>query len=113
MIIGRAERPIACSVRTLYRQFQQGLYDQTTLPTKGKRKPNDHQEKRWKQTFNRNTSGRQKDYPHYKDEFGHLEGDTIVDVYHKSAVITLVERVSKAIIILKPEGAKHRILKRR
>ncbi|BDP76792.1 hypothetical protein EfmAA242_10200 [Enterococcus faecium] len=37
-------------------------------------------------------------------EFGHLEGDTIVGIHHKSAVITLVERLSKAIIALKPEG---------
>ncbi|WP_256923019.1 IS30 family transposase, partial [Enterococcus faecium] len=38
--------------------------------------------------------------------FGHLEGDTIVGIHHKSAVITLVERLSKAIIVLKPEGRK-------
>lgn len=36
--------------------------------------------------------------------FGHLEGDTIVGVQHKSAVITLVERLSKVITTLKPEG---------
>ncbi|HAQ5919759.1 TPA: IS30 family transposase, partial [Enterococcus faecium] len=36
----------------------------------------------------------------------HLEGDTIVGIHHKSAVITLVERLSKAIIALKPEGRK-------
>jgi len=106
VIIGRAERPIACSVRTLYRQFKQGLFDQTTLPMKGKRKPNGHQEKRGKQAFKRNISERQKDYPHFEDEFGHLEGDTIVGVRHKSAVITLVEILSKAIITLKPDGRK-------
>ncbi|PQF76349.1 IS30 family transposase, partial [Enterococcus faecium] len=27
-------------------------------------------------------------------------------IHHKSAVITLVERLSKAIIVLKPEGRK-------
>ena len=106
VIIGRAERPIACSVSTLYRQFRQGLFDQTTLPMKGKRKPNGHQEKRGKQAFKRNISEKQKDYPDFKDEFGHLEGDTIVGVHHKSAVITLVECVSKAIVTLKPKGRK-------
>lgn len=106
VIIGRAERPIACSVRTLYRQFKQGLFDQTTLPMKGKRKPNGHQEKRGKQAFKRNISERQKDYPNFKDEFGHLEGDTIVGVHHKSAVITLVECISKAVVTLKPKGRK-------
>lgn len=106
VIIGRAERSISCSVRTLYRQFKQGLFDQTTLPMKGKRKPNGHQEKRGKQAFKRNISERLTDYPQFEDEFGHLEGDTIVGVHHKSAVITLVERVSKAIITLKPNGRK-------
>lgn len=106
VIIGRAERPIACSVRTLYRQFKQGLFDQTTLPMKGKRKPNGHQEKRGKQAFKRNISERQKDYPDFKDEFGHLEGDSIVGIHHKSAVITLVECISKAIVTLKPKGRK-------
>lgn len=38
------------------------------------------------------------------NEFGHLEGDTIVGLKHKSAVITLVERLSKVIITLKPCG---------
>ncbi|BCA87094.1 hypothetical protein EsVE80_p1-00240 (plasmid) [Enterococcus saigonensis] len=38
------------------------------------------------------------------NEFGHLEGDTIVGLKHKSAVITLVERLSKVIITLQPCG---------
>lgn len=45
-------------------------------------------------------------YPNFKTEFGHLEGDTIVGEKHKSAVITLVERCSKAIITLKTNGRK-------
>lgn len=44
------------------------------------------------------------DYPAFDTEFGHLEGDTIVGEHHKSAVITLVERLSKVIITLKPKG---------
>lgn len=106
VIIGRAERPIDCSVRTLYRQFKQGIFDEQSLPMKGKRKPNGHKEKRGKQQFKRGLLERQIDYPHFKNEFGHLEGDTIVGIHHKSAVITLVERVSKAIITLKPDGRK-------
>ena len=46
-----------------------------------------------------------KDYVVFEEEFGHLEGDTIVGIHHKS-VITTVERLSKAIIALKPEGRK-------
>lgn len=45
-------------------------------------------------------------YPDFKTEFGHQEGDTIVGEKNKSAVITLVERCSKAIITLKTNGRK-------
>lgn len=38
----------------------------------GKRKSNEHQERRGKQAFKRNISEREKDYPLFKDEFGHL-----------------------------------------
>lgn len=51
MIIGRAEVPISCSVRTLYRLFKRGQFDSTILPMKGKRKSNGHKEKRGKQAF--------------------------------------------------------------
>ena len=106
IIIGRGEKHIDCSTRTLYRQFKAGLFDQATLPMKGKRKPNGHQERRGKQAFKRNIAEREQQYPSFKKEFGHIEGDTIVGVHHKSAVITLVERLSKVIITLKPEGRK-------
>lgn len=71
---------------------------------KGKRKKNGYVEKRGKQAFRMTLKDRDKAYPAFENEFGHLEGDTIVGKDHKSAVITLVERVSKAIITLKPEG---------
>lgn len=106
VIIGRAEQPISCSMRTLYRRFEDETFDRTALPMKGKRKPNGYNERRGKQAFKRNIAEREKDYPLFKDEFGHIEGDTIVGARHKSAVITLVERLSKAIITLKPEGRK-------
>lgn len=73
---------------------------------KGKRKPNGHKEKRGKQSFRRKLNDRKKDYPDFVNEFGHLEGDTIVGLNHKSAVITLVERLFKVIITLKPDGRK-------
>ena len=50
---------------------------------KGKRKPNGHKERRGKQAFKRNISERLTDYPEFQQEFGHLEGDTIVGVHHK------------------------------
>lgn len=106
VIIGRAERTFSCSVSTLYRRFKAGEFDVQHLPMQGKRKPNGYREKRGKQAFKRNISEREKDYAVFEEEFGHLEGDTIVGIHHKSAVITLVERLSKAIIALKPEGRK-------
>lgn len=104
VIIGRKEKPISCSMRTLYRRFSEGEFDQESLPMQGKRKPNGHQEKRGRQSFRRTIKDREKDHPNFDEEFGHLEGDTIIGRHHKSAVITLVERKSKCIIAIKPAG---------
>ena len=71
-------------MRTLYRKFKSGEFNQETLPMKDKRKPNGHQEKRGKQSFRRNIRDRDIDHPNYQKEFGHLEGDTIVGRHHKS-----------------------------
>src|SRR5699024_9883569 len=90
----------------LYRQFEKGILDTDKLPMKGKRKPNGHQEKRGKQAFKRGIKDRDQEHPNFEKEFGHLEGDTIVGSQHKSAIITLVERISKCIITIKPEGRK-------
>lgn len=106
VIIGRQEKMISCGMKTLYRLFEKGTFSQEKLPMKGKRKPNGHQEKRGKQAFRRTIKDRDQEHPNYENEFGHLEGDTIVGNHHKSAVITLVERLSKCIITLKPEGRK-------
>lgn len=51
VIISRAEFPISCSVRTLYKLFERKQFDSSTLPMKSKRKPNGHKEKRGKQAF--------------------------------------------------------------
>lgn len=102
--VGRQEHPIDCSVRTLYRLFERQIFNISTLPMKGERKPNAHKERRGRQAFKRNISERVNDYPAFDTEFGHLEGDTIVGEYHKSTVITLFERLSKVIITLKPDG---------
>ena len=107
VIIGRAEKDIGCSMRTLYRHFKESsLFDVTTLPMKGKRKPNGHKETRGKQSDRRSLEDRTKAYPTFESEFGHLEGDTIIGKDHKSAVITLAERVSKLIIALETPGRK-------
>ncbi|MDQ8541573.1 hypothetical protein Q3F84_15075, partial [Enterococcus faecium] len=71
------------------RLFSKGIFDIDTLPMRGKRKPNGHQEKRGKQQYQRSIHDRSDNYPDFNSEFGHLEGDTIVGIHHKSAVITL------------------------
>ena len=106
MIIGRGKFSISCSVRTLYRHFKNGEFDQNKLPMQGKRKINGHQERRGKQAFKQNIVERKTNYASFEIEFGHLEGDTIVGFHHKSAMITLVERLSKVIIALKPEDRR-------
>ncbi|WP_148813800.1 IS30 family transposase, partial [Enterococcus faecium] len=70
-------------------------------------------EKRGKQGFRRSIRDRKTDYTQFDHEFGHLEGDTIVGGKHKSAVITLVERLSKVIITLKPEGRQAKDIENR
>lgn len=54
----------------------------------------------------RSIEDRERAYPKYNEEFGHLEGDTIVGKNHKSCIITSVERISKCIITLNPQGRK-------
>ena len=92
-------------MRTLYRLFSKGIFDIDTLPMKGKRNPMAIR-KTGKQQYQRSIHDRPDNYPDFNSEFGHLEGDTIVGIHHKSAVITLVERLSKVIITIKPNGRK-------
>ncbi len=113
VIIGRNEKDLGCSMRTLYRRFKDSsLFDIGQLPMKGKRKPNGYQEKRGHQGNKRSLENRQKAYPRFKNEFGHLEGDTIIGKDHKSAVITLAERSSKLIIALETAGRKAKDIER-
>ena len=104
---------LSMSSRTLYRRFKDGTLEAKLLPMKGKRNKNGSIEKRGKQAFKRSIHSRNKSYPNFKNEFGHFEGDTIVGKDHKSCVITLVERVSKAIITLKPENRTAKAIENR
>src|SRR5690554_2162640 len=51
VIIGRAEQPISCSMRTLYRRFEDGYFDRTTLPYEGQKKTKWTQRTTWKASF--------------------------------------------------------------
>lgn len=102
-IIGRAERTISCSMRTLYRMFARGQYNFAVqqLPMKGKRHPNGYVERRGKAGhLGRSIYQRYHDFPHYQQEFGHFEADTVQGKAHRGAVMTLVERQSKVMIVL-------------
>lgn len=98
--------PFSMGATTFYRRAKEGLFNKLLLPMKGKRKPNGYKEKRGKQAFTRNIAERKVDHPNVKNEFGHLEGDTIVGLKHKSAVVTFAEPVSKMIFTFKPASRK-------
>ena len=106
VIKGTFPEKIPCSMRTLYRLADRGLFSKEDFPWKGKRKPNGHQEKRGKQAFKRGLEERAAVYPQFQEEFGHLEGDTIVGGNSKSAAVTLAERQSKLIVTLKTKSRK-------
>ena len=102
-IIGNHEHPISCSMRTLYRMFARNQYGFSVkqLPMKGKRHPNGYVEHRGKAgQLGRSIYQRYRDFPHYQHEFGHFEADTVQGKAHRGAVMTLVERQSKVMIVL-------------
>ncbi|MCT3259348.1 IS30 family transposase [Lactiplantibacillus plantarum] len=102
-IINRHERSFSCGVRTLYRIFKRdafGLFAKD-LPMHGQRHPNGYVERRGKAgQLGRDLKTRYQDYPNFKREFGHLEGDTVQGKNHHGAVTTLVERQTKVAIVL-------------
>ena len=90
-------------MRTLYRMFARGQYNFTVqqLPMKGKRHPNGYVERRGKAGhLGRSIYQRYHDFPHFQHEFGHFEADTVQGKAHHGAVMTLVERQSKVMIVL-------------
>lgn len=102
-IVGRVERTISCSRRTLCRMFAREQYNFNVLqlPMKGKRHPNGYVERRGKAGhLGRSIYQRYQDFPHYQHEFGHFEADTVQGKAHHGAVMMLVERQSKVMIVL-------------
>ena len=88
-------------MRTLYRMFARGHFKIQLLPMKGKRHPNEYVERLGKAgRLGRSIYQRSQDSPRYQHEFGHFEADTVQGKAHHGAVMTLVERKSKVMIVL-------------
>lgn len=92
MIIGQATFPISCSVRKFHRQFKVNQFDCSKLLMERKRKPNGCNKCRGKGAFKHTTSELFTVYPEFQPEFGNLEGVTIIVVYHKSTIVSPIER---------------------
>lgn len=101
-----------CSTKTLYRMVKDGLFDESKLRRKGKRKKNYQKETRGKINDCKTIRERDEKYPEAKlsIEFGHFEGDTIVGEKRKSAIVTLVEKQSKYIVLLKASRKSEDVL---
>jgi len=91
------------STSKLYKSVNEGIIDKHKLRRKGLRKWTHRNESRGKITDCPTISQRNEKYPEIVDKniFGHFEGDTIVGKERKSAIVTLAERTSKYIVLLK------------
>ena len=91
------------STKTLYKLVEGGIIDAKKLRRKGKKHSKNHKETRGRINDCKTIHERDKQYP--KDstnpEYGHFEGDTIVGKHRQSAIVTLVEKKSKYLILLK------------
>ena len=89
------------STKTLYKLAKQGVIDINKLRRKGKNNPKGHNETRGKINTCKTIHERDEKYPNAKTsiEYGHFEGDTIVGKARKSAIVTLVEKYSKYIVL--------------
>jgi len=89
------------STSTLYKMVKKGIIDFKKLRRLGKRKKNGVIETRGKINSGKTIHERNANYPNLEEEYGHFEGDTIVGEKRKSAIVTLVEKKTKNIILLK------------
>lgn len=91
------------STKTLYKLVKQGMIDANKLHRKGKNNPKSHQETRGEINSCKTIHERDEQYPQAStnQEYGHFEGDTIVGKNRQSAIVTLVEKKSKHIVLLK------------
>ncbi len=101
-----------CSTKTLYRMVKDKVIDASKLRRKGKKKPNNHQETRGKINNCKTIHERNKKFPDApkSKEYGHFEGDTIIGEKRRTAIVTLVEKTSKYIVLLKASRKSQEVL---
>lgn len=99
-LMGHSER---VSTKTLYKLVKKGIIDAKKLRRKGKNNPKNHKETRGRINDCKTIHERDRLYPKAStnQEYGHFEGDTIVGKNRQSAIVTLVEKKSKYIVLLK------------
>lgn len=88
---------------TLYKMAKRGVIDCSKLRRFGKRKKNGQIETRGKNNTGKTIHERNEKHPESSKsiEYGHFEGDTIIGEKRLSAIVTLAEKVTKCIILLK------------
>lgn len=91
------------STKTLYKLVKQRLIQRDKLRRKGRDNPKNHKETRGRINDCKTIHERDEWYPKAStnQEYGHFEGDTIVRKCRQSAIVTLVEKKSKYIVLLK------------
>lgn len=91
------------STKTLYKLVKQGLIQKDKLRRKGRNNPKNYTETRGRINDCKTIHQRDEWYPKAStnQEYGHFEGDTIVGKNRQSAIVTLVEKKSKYIVLLK------------
>ncbi|WP_342253108.1 IS30 family transposase [Spiroplasma endosymbiont of Zeiraphera isertana] len=98
------------STKTLYNMFKTNRmgFDENNLLRKGKNKSHKQKETRGKINNCKSIHERNLIIPNIKNiqEFGHLEGDTIIGKDHKSSIITLADIWSKTTIPLVTQNHK-------
>ena len=99
-LIGHCER---VSTKILYKFVKKGIIDAKKLRRKRKNSPKNHKETRGRINDCKTIHERDRLYPKAStnQEYGHFEGDTIVGNNRQSAIVTLVEKKIKYIVVLK------------
>ena len=89
--------------KALYKLVKKGIIDDKKLRRKGKNNPKNHKDTRGRINDCKTIHERDKQYvkASTNQEYRHCGGDTIIGKNRQSSIITLVEKKSKYIVLLK------------